>query len=58
MFPDHVWSETSGMGQRDSCRKITGSDLDFMVRRGESICQRSEKRNVRRVCKIDPNTHR
>lgn len=50
MFADHLWSKTSILREWNSFGKVARRDLNLMSGGSESIYERCEKRNVRRVC--------
>ena len=57
MNPGDVWCESCCLRQRNGFGKLSGSDLDLMTLIFKLSSQRFEERNVRRVCKVDPETH-
>jgi hypothetical protein len=53
-----VRRETRTPRERHSFSKLTRSSFDFVTSFDKPGSQGFEKRNVRRICKIDPDTHR
>ena len=49
--------ESGRVCEGDSFSKLPCRRLDLVTSFREPLRQRSEKRNVRRVCEIDPETH-
>src|ERR1041385_6796535 len=50
--------KSRGLGQRNRLGKLARGSLDLVTLRFEALGQCFEEWNVRRVCKIDPQTHR
>src|ERR1043166_6988311 len=50
--------KSRGLGQRDRSCKLTRRGLYLVTLRFEAFGHCFEEWNVRRVCKIDPQTHR
>jgi hypothetical protein len=57
MHADDVRRETGRVCQWDSFGEFASGNFDFMATGHKLLYQRSEKRNVWRVCQIDPKTH-
>ena len=57
MNADNLGRESRSLRQRNCFRKLSRRGLNLVTLSSESFCERFEKRNVRRVCKIDPETH-
>jgi hypothetical protein len=58
MFTNNLRRKSRGLGQRNRLRKLTRRGFYFMRLSFETFGECFEKRNVRRICKIDPETHR
>ncbi len=58
MRAHNVRLETRGMSERNSFRKRTRRCFDLMTTFNKPRRKCFEERNVRRVCEIDPETHR
>src|SRR6266852_2532825 len=58
MSADDMRSHSRFRGQLDRLRKITRRYFNLISARSEFRNQRAKERHVRRVSKIDPDTHR
>jgi len=57
MFTNNLRRKPRGLGQRNSLRKLARRSFYFMSLGFEAFGECFEKRNVRGVCEIDPETH-
>lgn len=57
MNANDVRIETRGFCEWNGFSKFPRSGFDLMALGDKSFRERFEKRNVRRICKIDPETH-
>lgn len=58
MLANNLRRKSRRLGQRNSLGKLARGCFYFMSTSFEAFGECFEKRNVRRVCKIDPETHR